>query len=690
MDSTVSDNCVLLQNAQNVVKGTTTTGRTVTVTFKGQQTTAVADSTGAFKVTFNPGAAESNSQTLTVSDGTETKTISNVLVGEVWLVSGQSNAYNSMDFSDYSPKLSEWMSDINYPQIRVATSQMNMPSTGYFASPSDPARGDISIPLRWEICSPANQANVQKISPLAFFFAKELHKGKNVPVGITVAGFGATWIGQWMTPEALAAAKVENGGGDPACPNSIHAPHLTRFDTVAARGAIWFQGESDANTGGAGRYKACLRALINDWRAPTHRNNSNFPVFVVGLTNYKGIGQDAQTPGLRIAQELAAASLSNVACIPAIDLAGNTLKGYGMAEHPDQKPELAARLYRAARAVVYGESSLSYRCPYPTGAYFNSDKTKVTVPFPSSVQLHKTANYTILPFRVKSGTTVVYATPTIGADNHSIELTWTGLSAAPTTASYCFLVGTESNAANIYEMKMFDQDNDPLPPFDLTISDAPIDDREAVQLWANGPYWATMNIGATTQTGSGYCFWWGDTVGYYYNGGWKKSDGSSASSYLFGSSSIPTWGKDAAALQAAGMGTAAGNLSPAYDAASVHWGGNWRMPTSAERDLLNSNCTFTWKAVNGVNGAEFRGKDAFANASIFIPAAGYAGTGGVQQPGVIAYYYTGTAYSGDNTKAGAYMFNSGSTGLSLMNNHRYNGYTIRAVCDTYQSGHTHT
>lgn len=140
VDSTVSDHCVLLQNAQNVVKGTTSAGAMVTVTLGGTQIlSATADSSGNYKVTFNLGGANAVGRDLVVSDGSDSKTITDVLVGEVWLVAGQSNAYNSMDFSEYEAPFATWMRDIDYPKIRVATSQMKTSTSWGFSGPGDPA-----------------------------------------------------------------------------------------------------------------------------------------------------------------------------------------------------------------------------------------------------------------------------------------------------------------------------------------------------------------------------------------------------------------------------------------------------------------------------------------------------------------------------------------------------------------------
>jgi len=123
-----------------------------------------------------------------------------------------------------------------------------------------------------------------------------------------------------------------------------------------------------------------------------------------------------------------------------------------------------------------------------------------------------------------------------------------------------------------------------------------------VQLWANGPYWAECNVGATKPEEYGYYFWWGDTVGYKReNDAWVASDGST-SSFSFISGNVPTYGKDNAALLSAGYIDSTGNLVAAHDAATAHRGSPWRMPTSDEIQALINNCTTTWITTNGVYG----------------------------------------------------------------------------------------
>lgn len=145
----------------------------------------------------------------------------------------------------------------------------------------------------------------------------------------------------------------------------------------------------------------------------------------------------------------------------------------------------------------------------------------------------------------------------------------------------------------------------------------------SVQLWQDGPYWATTNIGAEKPEEYGYYFWWGDTVGYKcQNDKWVASDGSNAN-FEFGTSNIPTYNKSKSTLQSEGWITTDGVLALEHDAAAVRWGNGWRMPTKNELDSLKSNCDWKPVSTNGVNGYVVRGRGDYATNSIFFPCGGY-------------------------------------------------------------------
>ena len=151
-----------------------------------------------------------------------------------------------------------------------------------------------------------------------------------------------------------------------------------------------------------------------------------------------------------------------------------------------------------------------------------------------------------------------------------------------------------------------------------------------MQLWANGPYWAKNNLGATTPQGTGYYFWWGDTVGYKRVGSsWNAVDGSTNGfSFIRANCPLPALSQ----LQNAGYVDSELRLVAAHDAASQYLGLPWRMPTRSEIGALSRNTTSTCTTRNGVSGVLFTGKGDYASKSIFIPFAGH-GSSTELQPG---------------------------------------------------------
>ena len=147
--------------------------------------------------------------------------------------------------------------------------------------------------------------------------------------------------------------------------------------------------------------------------------------------------------------------------------------------------------------------------------------------------------------------------------------------------------------------------------------------HKGVQLWKDGPYWAETNIGAEKPWDSGYYFWWGDTIGYKrVNDALVPVSGNVPPECYFKDNRSPLDGYSPRSLQANGFTTTEDALAPAYDAAHVQWGGEWRMPTIQELSDLVSKCDCTWTTMNGMNGYLVRGRGAYALSSIFLPAAG--------------------------------------------------------------------
>jgi hypothetical protein len=200
-----------------------------------------------------------------------------------------------------------------------------------------------------------------------------------------------------------------------------------------------------------------------------------------------------------------------------------------------------------------------------------------------------------------------------------------------------------------------------------------------VQLWEDGPYWAEMNVGANEPWESGYYFWWGDTVGYKReNDNWVASDGSNLN-FSFNKNSIST-DLYISTLKSEGWITSDGILTSEYDAAQIHWGGNWRMPTKQDIDNLNSKCDWTPTSLNGVNGYVVKGRGEYSSNSIFLPYAGTADNTSNPDVGLSAGYWSSEPHPNYlSGQVASWFITISSNGPNDSYRNRWNGQSIRPV-----------
>ena len=199
-----------------------------------------------------------------------------------------------------------------------------------------------------------------------------------------------------------------------------------------------------------------------------------------------------------------------------------------------------------------------------------------------------------------------------------------------------------------------------------------VTERDKVQLWEGGPYWATTNIGAERPEDYGLYFWWGDTTGHR-----PSSSGTFDFDFSYNNPAIYTYGKGDSQLKSEGWLTDDGVLAPAHDAATVHWGGSWRMPTEQELQGLVDNCDWSPATVNGVDGYIVSGRDDYDSASIFLPCAGYGDGTSLFSAGSHGHYWSSVPASVNDGRAWYLYFISG--GRSTHDHNRYFGRSVRPV-----------
>ncbi len=350
----------VLQRGQDVpVWGTAAEGEEVTVEIAGQKVSTKAKD-GKWTIALKP-LAEGKTLTMTVS-GENTVTVSNLLVGEVWVCSGQSN----MEFSfDGSTNANEERPNAQYPEIRMFTVAKKVA-----VNPETEAVG------KWEICSPET---VGGFSAVGYFFARDLYKKLGVPVGMIHTSWGGTPAQAWTSldgfgdsPELkgyVEKAKATLAAGTPAggdvnqnSPTTLYNGMLAPVIPYGIKGVIWYQGES--NAGQSKQYRTLFPTMIADWRAKWKQGA--FPFLFVQIAPF-----DGQPPEIREAQFLTLSKSENTAMAVTTDV------GDAKDIHPKQKEPVGARLALAARALAYGEK-IEYSGPLFDSVTMDGGKASVS------------------------------------------------------------------------------------------------------------------------------------------------------------------------------------------------------------------------------------------------------------------------------------------------------------------------
>jgi len=373
-----TDNGVLQQGMPVPVWGTAADGEKVVVQFAGQTKSATAQA-GKWMVKLDPMKA-GGPHTMTVK-GTNTLTVKDLLVGEVWACSGQSNM--GMVVAGCVNAKEEIAGSAN-PMIRLYTMPRRIA-----AEPATDAKGT------WRVCGPDT---VGRFSAVAYFFGRELQKARGVPVGLVNTSWGGTPAEAWTSLEVLQATptcksildryakaletlpqameryqqrmakyqelvkqaradgvpvswrrrpRIPYGPKHPHRPAGLYNGMIHNMLPYAIAGAIWYQGESNASR--HEQYRTLFPAMIQCWRDAWGQGDFGF--HFVQLAAYQKLEMAPTNPywaKLREAQTMALK-------LPNTGMAVITDVGNESDIHPKRKQEVGARLALAARATTYGE-----------------------------------------------------------------------------------------------------------------------------------------------------------------------------------------------------------------------------------------------------------------------------------------------------------------------------------------------
>lgn len=372
----IGDHMVLQRGKPARIFGAAEPGESVTVQFRGQTVTGIAEPDGRWEVWLQPldGGAPAD---MTIA-GRNTIVVRDILVGEVWVGSGQSNMQWTVRNSN-NPD--QEIRNAAYPQIRLFRVPLKTMETPQW-----------DVEAKWEVCSPES---IPQFSAVLYFFGRSLHKKLNVPFGLIQTAYGGTPAQAWTSKEALAAdpalvpilgewtkvldAYLENfaryakamndwdseakaaraagrelprrpampgGPGHAHTPSGLYNAMLHPILPYTIQGAIWYQGESNASKVQAPLYRRLFETMIQDWRR--RWGQGDFPFLWVQLANFAKAGSPSDWVLVQEAQSQTL-ELRNTAQAVINDI------GDPVDIHPKNKQDVGERLALAARHIAYKE-----------------------------------------------------------------------------------------------------------------------------------------------------------------------------------------------------------------------------------------------------------------------------------------------------------------------------------------------
>ncbi len=342
-----SDNMILQQNSNVAIWGSSNSTRStlsVTGSWNNVAVEASIDEQGNWRVSL-PTPSYGGPYSVAINDGDE-KVIQNVLIGEVWIASGQSNM--EMEMAGFNGQLVENSNRdiaLSYdPMMRILDVERTVSDTPQTTVNSQ----------GW---SEAHSSVVAPLSATAYYFARTLREALDIPVGILVSSWGGTSINSWVTPEFANSYEDVINREKKSSPRSQHYPgglHNGMINPIAgytARGFIWYQGESDRYR--YATYAEKMADMVAKWREMW--GDDSMPFYFAQIAPFEYINyasDDLLSPYMREAQEAAVDLIPNSAMVCLSDA------GLEYCIHPSNKEVVGERFAYQALNKTYGQTSI--------------------------------------------------------------------------------------------------------------------------------------------------------------------------------------------------------------------------------------------------------------------------------------------------------------------------------------------
>lgn len=367
MPSFFSNNMVLQQQDDVAIWGTDNPETKVNIhTSWGVEASAVTDEDGSWKMQISTPKASFENQVITIK-GSSTVVLKNVLIGEVWLASGQSN----MEMA---------MKDSNKPIVNNYDAYINTSNNSFIRLFNTERAANLSpqhdVTGSWES---SNIESASSFSAVGYMFARQLFDKLQIPIGIIEASWGGTSIICWLPQSIMDKYPVykipDTLPENQKQPTALYNGMIHPFKNFSIKGFLWYQGES--NRFNAHQYKDFMHDLVSSWR--TQWKQENLPFYFVQIAPY--IYKDNRSSIhfsanlVREAQSLAAQEIPNSGLIITTDV------GKCDQIHPPEKEIIAQRLANWALYKQYDFKEIPYRSPEYKSLKVEGNKAKIEFAF---------------------------------------------------------------------------------------------------------------------------------------------------------------------------------------------------------------------------------------------------------------------------------------------------------------------
>jgi sialate O-acetylesterase len=359
LPSVFSDNMVLQQNSEASVWGWGEPGSEIKVTGCWNNDTVKAKiSNHSFWSVKLKTPAAGGPYSVNIKSNDEV-TLKNVMIGEVWICSGQSNMEWSPDHNLMNTE--EEIKNANYPDIRlfhVKKIASQTPQENCFA--------------RWEECSPAT---MHSFSSVGYFFSRQLHQNLNIPIGIIEVAWGGTPAEVWVRADLVESDPLLKSCSDqlktydwwPNNPGVAYNAMISPLVPFNIAGAIWYQGEG--NTMSPESYRKLMRTLIENWRSDFGKE---FPFYYVQIAPYE-YSPETKSAIIREMQ-MHTMTVPKTGMVVVSDLVDDVKN-----IHPANKQDVGKRLANWALAETYGVKGIVYK--HPLYGSMKVEKSKIRISF---------------------------------------------------------------------------------------------------------------------------------------------------------------------------------------------------------------------------------------------------------------------------------------------------------------------